>query len=70
MIANVMVTSPMPFPPAEAHGQLVVMALLAYAGEAAKERPWPRSGPWPRHWPTCSSRCRTPACSRATTTWR
>jgi FAD/FMN-containing dehydrogenase len=34
MIANVMVAPPMPFLPAEAHGQLVVMALLAYAGDA------------------------------------
>ena len=66
MIANVMVAPPMPFLPAEAHGQLVVMALLVYAGEAAAgSGPWPCSGPWPRHWPTCSSRCRTPACSRA-----
>jgi FAD/FMN-containing dehydrogenase len=34
-IANVMVAPPMPFIPAELHGQLVVMALLAYAGDAA-----------------------------------
>ena len=34
MIANVMVAPPMPFLPAEAHGKLVVMALLAYAGDA------------------------------------
>jgi FAD/FMN-containing dehydrogenase len=34
-IANVMVAPPMPFIPAELHGQMVVMALLAYAGEAA-----------------------------------
>jgi FAD/FMN-containing dehydrogenase len=33
-IANVMPAPPMPFVPAEAHGQLVVMALLAYAGNA------------------------------------
>ena len=33
-IANVMVAPPMPFLPAEAHGQLVVLALLAYAGDA------------------------------------
>src|ERR687897_191855 len=32
-IANVMVAPPMPFLPAEAHGQLVIMALLCYAGE-------------------------------------
>jgi FAD/FMN-containing dehydrogenase len=31
-IANVMVAPPMPFLPAEAHGQLVVMALMCYAG--------------------------------------
>ncbi|HJW61294.1 MAG TPA: BBE domain-containing protein, partial [Actinomycetota bacterium] len=33
-IANVMVAPPMPLLPAEAHGQLVVLALLAYAGDA------------------------------------
>jgi FAD/FMN-containing dehydrogenase len=32
-IANVMVAPPMPFLPAEAHGQLIIMAMLAYAGE-------------------------------------
>jgi FAD/FMN-containing dehydrogenase len=31
-IANVMPAPPMPFVPAEAHGRLVVMAMLAYAG--------------------------------------
>jgi FAD/FMN-containing dehydrogenase len=35
MIANVMVAPPLPFLPAEAHGKLIVMALLAYAGDAA-----------------------------------
>jgi len=34
VIANVMVAPPMPFLPAAAHGKLVVMALLAYAGDA------------------------------------
>jgi hypothetical protein len=34
MIANIMVAPPMPFLPASVHGQLVVMALLAYAGDA------------------------------------
>ena len=34
MIANIMVAPPMPFVPAAAHGKLVVMALLAYAGDA------------------------------------
>jgi FAD/FMN-containing dehydrogenase len=33
-IANVMPAPPLPFVPAEAHGRLVVMALLAYAGNA------------------------------------
>jgi FAD/FMN-containing dehydrogenase len=33
-IANVMVAPPMPFLPAEAHGRLVVLALLAFAGDA------------------------------------
>src|ERR687889_814834 len=32
-IANVMVAPPMPFLPAEAHGQLVIMAMMVYAGE-------------------------------------
>jgi FAD/FMN-containing dehydrogenase len=32
-IANVMPAPPMPFVPVEHHGQLIVMALLAYAGE-------------------------------------
>jgi FAD/FMN-containing dehydrogenase len=33
-IANVMVAPPMPFLPAEHHGKLIVLALLAYAGDA------------------------------------
>jgi FAD/FMN-containing dehydrogenase len=33
-IANVMVAPPMPFLPAEAHGKLVILALVAYAGDA------------------------------------
>jgi Na+/proline symporter len=32
-IANIMPAPPMPFMPAEMHGRLVIMALLAYAGE-------------------------------------
>ena len=32
-IANVMTAPPMPFLPAEAHGQLVIMAMLVHAGE-------------------------------------
>src|SRR5687768_11090767 len=34
-IANVMTAPPMPFVPAEHHGRLVIMALMAYAGAAA-----------------------------------
>jgi FAD/FMN-containing dehydrogenase len=34
-IAHLMPAPPMPFVPAEHHGQLVIMALLAYAGDAA-----------------------------------
>jgi FAD/FMN-containing dehydrogenase len=34
-IANVMPAPPMPFVPAEHHGRIVVMALMAYAGDAA-----------------------------------
>jgi FAD/FMN-containing dehydrogenase len=38
-IANIMVAPPMPFLPPEAHGKLIVMALLCYAGDdAAGER--------------------------------
>jgi hypothetical protein len=33
-IANIMKAPPMPFLPAEPHGQLIVMAMLAYAGAA------------------------------------
>jgi FAD/FMN-containing dehydrogenase len=33
-IANIMVAPPMPFVPPEAHGKLVMMAMLAYAGDA------------------------------------
>jgi len=33
-IANIMVAPPMPFLPPEAHGKLVIMAMLAYAGDA------------------------------------
>jgi FAD/FMN-containing dehydrogenase len=32
-IANIMVAPPMPFLPAEAHGKLVVLALICYAGD-------------------------------------
>src|SRR5215207_2957269 len=32
-IANVMVAPPMPFLAAEAHGELVIMAMVVYAGE-------------------------------------
>jgi FAD/FMN-containing dehydrogenase len=32
-IANVMMAAPVPFLPAEAHGKLVIMAMLIYAGE-------------------------------------
>ena len=32
-IANIMVAPPMPFVPAEVHGQLIIMAMLVYAGE-------------------------------------
>ncbi len=32
-IANVMTAPPMPFLPAEAHGRLIIMAMLVYAGE-------------------------------------
>src|SRR5215216_571784 len=32
-IANIMVAPPMPFVPAEVHGQLIIMAMMVYAGE-------------------------------------
>ncbi len=34
-IANIMPAPPMPFVPAEQHGRLVIMALMAYAGDVA-----------------------------------
>jgi FAD/FMN-containing dehydrogenase len=34
-IANIMVAPPMPFLPSEAHGRLIVMALVCYAGDGA-----------------------------------
>jgi len=34
-IANVMAAPPMPFLPAEQHGKLIVLAMMAYAGEVA-----------------------------------
>lgn len=37
-IANVMTAPPMPFIPKEYHGQLIVMALLAYAGDVESGR--------------------------------
>jgi FAD/FMN-containing dehydrogenase len=37
-IANVMTAPPMPFVPAEYHGQLVVMLLVCYTGEAERGR--------------------------------
>jgi len=36
-IANVMTAPPMPFVPPEAHGQLIIMAMLVYAGEEVDE---------------------------------
>ena len=36
-IANVMPAPPMPFVPPEAHGQLIIMAMLVYAGEEVDE---------------------------------
>jgi len=38
-IVNVMPAPPMPFVPAEHHGQLVVLALMAYAGPAKEAEP-------------------------------
>lgn len=38
-IANVMPAPPMPFVPEEQHGQLVIMALMAYAGPPADAEP-------------------------------
>src|ERR671910_2546311 len=36
-IANVMTAPPMPFVPPEVHGQLIIMAILVYAGEEVDE---------------------------------
>ena len=38
-IANVMAAPPMPFIPAEVHGQLVIMAMLVYAGDSQDGEP-------------------------------
>ena len=48
-IANVMPAPPMPFVPAEHHGKLVIMALLAHAGERRGRRARHRAVPGPRH---------------------
>ena len=66
-IANVMVAPPMPFLPAEAHGQLVILALVCYAGEIeAGERASPPSVLSPIRSGTPCDRCpmpRSTACS-------
>jgi hypothetical protein len=36
IIANIMVAPPMPFLPAEHHGKLIILALMAYSGEVSK----------------------------------
>ena len=60
-IANVMPAPPMPFVPEEAHGKLVIMALMTYAGETEAGRvPSRRSERSPSRSPTCSGRCRIP----------
>ena len=65
-IANVMPCPPMPFVPEEHHGELVILALVVYAGDAeAGERaiaPFRAlATPARRH---ASGRCRTPRCTR------
>ena len=47
-IANVMPAPPMPFVPEEQHGKLVIMALMAYAGDAEDGRARPRAVPGAR----------------------
>ena len=64
-IANVMKAPPLPFVPEEAHGKLVIMALMAYAGDTdAGQRASRRSERSPSRWRTCSGPCRTPRSTR------
>jgi FAD/FMN-containing dehydrogenase len=61
LIANVMPAPPMPFLPPDVHGQLVIMSLLCYVGDAVPRTVhWHRFGRSPLPSPTCSSRCHTP----------
>ena len=58
-IANVMPAPPMPFVPEEAHGKLVIMALMTYAGDPRPARaPSRRSEPSRSRSQTCCGRCR------------
>ncbi len=66
-IANVMSCPPMPFVPEQYHGTIVILGMLAYAGdEAAGQRRSPHSVPWPSPWQTCSHPSPTRRCSRPT----
>ena len=62
-IVNVMPAPPMPFLPPEMRGQLVVMAMLAYAGRTRRPaaRAGARSARSPSRSPTSCGRCPTPS---------
>jgi len=64
-IANVLPAPPMPFVPQEHHSKLVVMALMAFAGETRPDRgPSPRSVRSPPPSPIWSGPCRIPRSTR------
>jgi hypothetical protein len=64
MIANVLPAPPLPFVPAEQHGQLVILAILAYAGPT-EATPSPTAVPasWSTSPPSTTVR-RTRPCAR------
>jgi FAD/FMN-containing dehydrogenase len=58
VIANIMSAPPMPFLPAEHHGKLVIMALMAYVGDpGSADAVYAHSARWGR-WSIWWSRCR------------
>jgi hypothetical protein len=67
-IVNVMPCPPMPFVPAEHHGELAVMALVCWSGAPRRRmRCSRRSARWPSRWRTWCGRWPTRSCSRRPT---
>ena len=65
-IANVMLAPPMPFIPEEAHGQPIVIGLMAYVGPVDQgESVFAPSGRWPSRMRTWCGRSATRSCTRA-----